>query len=290
MRWVCILFPQLALDAVLRQRSDPDEPLALLSGPAQRRVLQAVNASARALGLRPGQSMTAAQALSKAFASADYDVAEIEHWQQFLAAWAYRFSSQVSVHYPRAVLFEIESSLGLFGPWPQFETRLRAELTALGFRHRLVAAPNPLAARILANAYDGLAVPDNGALQQLLGQMPIDRIGLEQTVATALSRMGLRTLSQVQALPRQTLARRFEAQVLRHLDTLLGERPLALGFYLPPDRFDVRIELNFDVQSHQALLFPLRRRPAIFQRFCVAGTVACSALTCIWNTPGCQTR
>lgn len=259
MRWVCILFPQLALDAVLRQRSDPDEPLVLLSGPAQRRVLQAVNVPARALGLRPGQSMTAAQALSKAFVSADYDVAEIEHWQQFLAAWAYRFSSQVSVHYPRAVLFEIESSLGLFGPWPQFEARLRAELTALGFRHRLVAAPNPLAARVLANAYDGLAVPDNDALRQLLGQMPVDRIGLEHTVATALSRMGLRTLSQVQALPRQTLARRFDAQVLKHLDTLSGERPLALGFYLPPDRFDVRIELNFDVQSHQALLFPLRR-------------------------------
>ncbi|VVP04499.1 Protein ImuB [Pseudomonas fluorescens] len=259
MRWVCILFPQLALDAVLRQRADPDEPLALLTGPAQRRVLQAVNASARALGLRPGQSMTAAQALSKGFVTAEYDAAEIEHWQQFLAAWAYRFSSQVSVHYPRAVVFEIESSLGLFGPWPHFEARLRAELGELGFRHRIVAAPNPVAARVLANAYDGLVVPDDQALQYHLGQLPIDRIGLEAGVATALSRMGLRTLSQVQALPRQSLARRFEAQVLKHLDALLGTRRLALAFYLPPDRFDVRIELNFDVQSHQALLFPLRR-------------------------------
>ncbi|MHC8305834.1 Y-family DNA polymerase [Pseudomonas sp. PB3P13] len=259
MRWVCILFPQLALDAVLRQRPDPDEPLALLTGPAQRRVLQAVNASARALGLRPGQSMTAAQALSKGFVTAEYDSAEIEHWQQFLAAWAYRFSSQVSVHYPRAVVFEIESSLGLFGDWPQFETRLRSELGELGFRHRIVAAPNPAAARILANAYDGLVVPDNCALQHHLGQLPVDRIGLEASVATALTRMGLRTLSQVQALPRQSLARRFEVQVLKHLDTLLGTRRLALAFYLPPDRFDVRIELNFDVQSHQALLFPLRR-------------------------------
>ena len=71
MRWVCILFPQLALDAVLRQRADPQEPLALLTGPAQRRVLQAVNGPARALGLRPGQSMSAAQALSKGFATAE---------------------------------------------------------------------------------------------------------------------------------------------------------------------------------------------------------------------------
>ncbi|MCU1760663.1 DNA polymerase Y family protein [Pseudomonas sp. 14P_8.1_Bac3] len=259
MRWVCILFPQLALDAVLRQRPDPDQPLALLTGPAQRRVLQAVNTSARALGLRPGQSMTAAQALSKGFVTAEYDAAEIEHWQQFLAAWAYRFSAQVSVHYPRAVVFEIESSLGLFGDWPQFEARLRRELGELGFRHRIVAAPNPVAARILANAYDGLVVPDDQALQYHLGQLPVERIGLEANVATALSRMGLRTLSQVQALPRQSLARRFESQVLKHLDALLGARRLALAFYLPPDRFDVRIELNFDVQSHQALLFPLRR-------------------------------
>src|SRR3546814_12283069 len=111
---------------------------------------------ARALGLRPGQTMTAAQALSKGFATAEYDAAQIEHWQQFLAAWAYRFSSQVSVHYPRTVVFEIESSLGLFGPWPVFEKRLRAELTQLGFRHRIVADPNPVAARVLANAYDAL--------------------------------------------------------------------------------------------------------------------------------------
>ncbi|QRK86678.1 DNA polymerase Y family protein [Pseudomonas granadensis] len=259
MRWVCILFPQLALDAVLRQRPDADEPLVLLNGPAQRRVLQAVNPAARKLGLRAGQSMTAAQAMSKGFATVDYQAAEVERWQQFLAAWAYRFSAQVSVHYPRTVVFEIESSLGLFGTWAQFEARLRQELTDLGFRHRIVAAPNPVAARVLANAYDGLVVPDGEALQHHLGQLPVDRVGLEPGVATALSRMGLRNLNQVQSLPRQALARRFEASVLKHLDTLFGARPLALEFYLPPDRFDVRIELNFDVQSHQALLFPLRR-------------------------------
>ncbi|WP_419793547.1 DNA polymerase Y family protein [Pseudomonas palleroniana] len=258
MRWVCIVFPQLALDGVQRVHPEPDQPLALLAGTPQRRVLQTVNAAARALGLRPGQSLTAAHALAKSFACAEYDPAEIERWQQFLAAWAYCFSSQVSLHYPRALLFEIESSLGLFGPWPRFEARLRQELNELGFRHRIVAAPNPAAARVLANLYDGLAVTDD-ALSQALAQLPIDRAGLDPQAAIALSRMGLRTLAQVQALPRHTLARRFEAGLLKHLDTLTGQRPLALAFYQPPDQFEARIELNFDVQSHQALLFPLRR-------------------------------
>lgn len=258
MRWACILLPQLALDGVLRGRDDSEAPLVLLSGTPQRRVLQTVNPAARALGLRAGQSLTAAHALTRGFATAEHDPAEIERLQQFLAAWAYRFSSHVSLLYPRALLLEVASSLALFGPWPQFEARLRHELTTLGFRHRIVLAPNPLAARMLANAHDGLAV-DGAGLRAALGRLPVERIGLPRDTATALSRMGLKQLQQVLAQPRDSLARRFDKGLLLHLDQLLGERPLALDCYRPPDAFEARLELNFDVSSHQALLFPLRR-------------------------------
>jgi protein ImuB len=259
MLWACIVLPQLALDGVMRRHAEPEKPLALLSGPAQRRVLQAVNPAARALGLRPGQTLTSAQLLVRDFLTVAHDPDETERLQRLLAAWAYRFSSQVSLKYPRVLLMEIESSLGLFGPWPVFEARLRAELSALGFSHRIVVAPNPVAARMLANAHDGLAVTSVAELHTLLAPMPLDRIGLSREVALALSRMGLRSLRQALDLPRATLARRFPAQVLQHLDNLMGERPVALEYYIPPDYFDVRIELNFDVESHQALLFPLKR-------------------------------
>ncbi|MDR8017602.1 Y-family DNA polymerase [Ectopseudomonas guguanensis] len=257
--WACILLPQLALDGVMRQRVEQTEPLVLLGGPPQRRVLQAVNPAARALGLKPGQLLSAAQALTRGFASADYDLAAIERWQQFLAAWAYGFSAQVSLHYPRCLLLEVGSSLGLFGPWPRFEARLRRELGELGFQQRITLAPNPVAARVLANVHDGLAIGDAAELHAALEPLPVDRIGLPRETASALARMGLRSLQQLLALPRDGLARRFPAELLRHLDSLLGERALALEFYRPPDRFDARIELNFEVESHQALLFPLRR-------------------------------
>ncbi|NAS69737.1 DNA repair nucleotidyltransferase, partial [Pseudomonas syringae pv. actinidiae] len=259
MLWACVLLPQLALDGVMRRRSDPDEPLALISGSAHRRVLQTVNPAARALGLRAGQSLTAAQALVPNFATVVHDPADTEDLQQLLAAWAYGFSSSVSLKYPRVLLMEIESSLKLFGPWPVFEARLREELTAQGFRHRIVVAPNPIAARMLANMHDGLSIECPHELRRTLEQMPLERIGLSRETATALTRMGLRNVRQVLALPRDTLARRFPASVLQHLDTLIGERPVALECYTPPDFFDVRIELNFDVESHQALLFPLKR-------------------------------
>ncbi|AVY65667.1 Y-family DNA polymerase [Xanthomonas translucens] len=267
MRWACILLPQLALDTVLRRWPTPDQPLALLAGPPQRRTLKAVNPAARACGLQPGQSLATAQALCDRFATALHDAEESRRCQQFLAAWAYRFSSLVSTDYPGALLLEIEASLGLFGPWPRFEARLREELTALGFRHRIVVAPHPLAARALANAHDGIALLDNAALQCALGQLPIARAGLQPGLAEAFARMGLRTLQQLFALPRTALARRYPPALLQHLDALRGQAPLPLQYYLPPDRFDARLELGYAVESSQALLFPLRRLTADLAAF-----------------------
>lgn len=279
MRWACILLPHLALDGVRRgcasvggagmfatgidgdadAGSDASLPLVLVSGPAQRRVLHAVDPAARALGLRPGMPLAAAQALTQAFAAMEYEPEAEARWLRFLAAWAYRFSSQVSLCGRQALVLEVQGSHGLFGPWPVFEARLREELGLLGFRHRIVAAPHPAAARALANAHDGLAVAGEAALRQALGQLPVERAGFAADTAQAFARMGLRRLRQVLALPRESVARRFPPEVLSHLDALLGQRTPVMESYRPPDRFDARIELGYDVESSQALLFPLRR-------------------------------
>lgn len=267
MRWACILLPHLALDGVLRRCADPDAPRVLVGGPAQRRVLHAVSPAARALGLRRGMALTTAQALAHGFAMDAYRPEDEMRWQRLLAGWAYRYSSQVSLQFPHALLLEIQGSLALFGPWPRFEARLREELTALGFRHRIVAAPNPVAARVLANQHDGLAIEGDAPLRRALGQLPIQRAGLAPEIALAFARMGLRTLRQVWALPRDGLARRFPATVLHHLGALLGEREMALESYRPPDRFEQRIELGHEVESSQALVFPLKRLTADLAAF-----------------------
>ena len=267
MRWACILLPQLALDGVLRRCAEPEAPWVLVAGSPQRRTLHAVNPAARALGLRRGMALTAAQALARNFAIAEYDPGDEARWHRFLAGWAYRFSSQVSLQFAHALVLEIRGSLGLFGPWPRFEAQLREELTELGFRHRIVAAPNPVAARILANAHDGLAVGEGEPLRHAFGQLPVQRAGFAPEVATAFARMGVRTLQQVWNLPRDGLARRFSPEVLRHLDALLGKREFAWEGYRPPDHFDLRIELDYETGSSQALLFPLKRLVADFAVF-----------------------
>lgn len=258
MHWACLYLPHLALDAVLRNHPDPERPLVLVTGPTQKRVLAAVNPAAQAAGLRPGMGLASAQAIVADFGCVEYDPAQAEHWRQFLAAWAYRFSSQVCTAFDQAIVLEVEGSLRLFGPWPRLRSRLRDELQQLGFRHHLVAAPNPFAARVLANAHADFAVGD-GHLHSALGQLPLEHAGLDPAVVESLSRMGLRRLQQVLDLPRPSLAKRFSSALLHHLDELLGTRETPLTFYRPPDRFDLRMEFDHEIESSQALLFPLRR-------------------------------
>jgi protein ImuB len=185
MLWACILLPQLALDGVIRRHPTSGEPLALISGAVQKRVLHAVNPAAEAAGLRIGQPLTTALTLCHRFAKVDYDDAEVERTHDFLAAWAYRYGSLVSRTMPSTLLLEVESSFKLFGPWPRFEARLRHDLRELGFAHRMVLAPNPWAARALINQHDGLAITQAAPLQNALGQLRVTSSGLPMRCAKA---------------------------------------------------------------------------------------------------------
>jgi len=257
MLWACINLPSLALDGILRRR--PTEgPLVLVDGPVNARTIVSANETARAAGLHVGQRLSAAQALLSHFEAVPYDRESMERWHRFLAAVAYRYSSEVSL-LPHAIVLEVSKSMGLFGPWPRLESMLRADFTELGFRHRMAAAPTAHAAHVLTTVSDGQAVLSSDTLRNALQRVPIAKSRLPANAIAALPSMGIRTLGQVLALPRDGLQRRFGAELLVSLDRLTGDLPSGLELYRPPDTFDLRIELLHEVENQSALIFPVRR-------------------------------
>jgi protein ImuB len=259
MLWACIVLPHLALDGVLRRRPNTGaSPLVLVSGPVNARSIVSANREAREAGLHVGQRLSAAQALLTRFDALPYDREAVDRWHHFLAAVAYRYSSEVSL-LPHAIVLEVSRSMGLFGPWPRLEAMLRADLTALGFRHRITAAPTPHAAHVLAGVSDGQAVLTPDTLRRALQGVPIGKSRLPAAATEALPGMGIRTLGQLLGLPRDGLRRRFGAELLAALDRLTGELPAGLDAYRPPDVFDLRIELMHEVENIASLVFPLRR-------------------------------
>jgi protein ImuB len=257
MLWACLLLPQLALDGVLRRRAD-DSPLVLVDGPVNGRAVVAANASARAAGLHVGQRLTAAQALLARFEAVQYDSAEVTRWQQFLAGVAYRYSSQVAL-LPHAIVLEVSKSQSLFGSWSMMERRLRGDFSALGFRHRIAAAPTPHGAYVLAGVSDGQTALSHEGMQRLLEDVPLSKSRLPTQAVDMLPRMGIRHLGQLLRMPRDGLQRRFGAALLQAMDRLTGDLPAGLDVYIPPDAVDWVVELSHEVENIAALVFPLRR-------------------------------
>jgi len=94
----------------------------------------------------------------------------------------------------------------------------------------------------------------------------------------ALEAIGVRTLGELRALPREGVARRFRQGLLDELDRALGRLPDPRNFFVPPARFRAAIELPAEVTQAEALLFAARRlivqlagflaaRPGGVQRF-----------------------
>src|SRR5436190_6454328 len=196
MLWACLLLPRLALDAVQRRLPNETRALALITGPAQRRVLLDANASARAAGLYPGQPLLAAQALLPDVAVLEHDPREDAALRTLLAAWAYRYSSLVCLQDGDAILLEVEHSLGLFGPWPKLERMLREDLRELGLEHRIAMAPTPLGACVLAAVQDGMALSDAAQLQRMLARAPIACARFAPGQVATMAGRGLRKLRQ----------------------------------------------------------------------------------------------
>ena len=262
--------PALAIEA-FAATVGPDQahrPLALLDGA----LLTAVDAQAWEAGVRPGQRRATALALEPALLLGRAD-AERERQALQAVAWAaLQFTPCVTEQGPHTVLLEVAASRRLFGGLERLAERLHETLAPLRHQIRLACAPTAWGAALLALSSrwgDGEA---REATQEREGcetvdQPPRPRLGIGPHTSSltglrawldevplallcsgageleTLQGMGLQRLGDLQALPRQGLARRFGPGLLRRLDQARGDAPDPRDWLSLPTSFETRLEL-----------------------------------------------
>src|SRR6185312_7213264 len=112
MLWACLRFSRLAIEAVRDEDASPSL-MAVIDGPSQRRHVVLADDKAQQAGIHAGQPLTAAQALCPTLATKPRDPAAERQAIDSIAAWAYRFSADVSIAGSDAIVLEIGASLTL---------------------------------------------------------------------------------------------------------------------------------------------------------------------------------
>ncbi|MDZ7652303.1 MAG: DNA polymerase Y family protein [Burkholderiaceae bacterium] len=267
--WLALALPALPLQLATRAldaATAASLPLVITDGPAQRPQVAFCNDSARGAGIAPGLKLAAAQALAPRLVARARQPEHEASALHELACWGYQFSAAVVLRdddRAHGLLLEIGGSLRLFGGRTLLLRRLRRELDDLGYRAQAGLAPTPLAAWWIALARaggretrDALGAAD---LSAVLDPLPLALTGWDQTTQGTLHTLGLRTLGDLQRLPRAAVRKRFAATLLADLDHAYGRVPDPQPPFEPPARFEAAIELPADVADCAQLMFPAQR-------------------------------
>ena len=260
MLWAALHFPSLALDVYARAWSDADraQRFVVASGGNAPQVV-AVNQAAREAGIRHGQSIATALALAPDIVLRDRDPAAEARALAQLATWTLRFTPQVSLAAPDAIVQEIGASLRLFGGLPSLVARIRRGVEAQGYQTQLGIAPTPTAALLMARSGHSELVHTARELLRVLAPLPLERLDVDADALTMLAAAGVASVGQAVALPRDALARRCGAHLVTTLDRALARSPDPRVPFVPPPHFASRLELPVPVADVEALSFAVNR-------------------------------
>lgn len=256
--WLGLHFPHLPLEVATRG-APLNEPFAVVEGQGNACRIVSRNRAAAAAGVKQGQRLSAAQSLAPRLHTAmRQENVETVAMEQ-LAAWAYQFSSQVSIVAPNGLLLEVSGSLRLFKGLDNLLHTLQRELAALGYSCRRSLAPTPLGAWLLARSGDHRPARTNDELRRQVGALPLTLLELPADTLTALHELGLRRVRDCLRLPRDGFARRLGHAALDYLDRALGYQPDLRPSFEPRDGFHSHILLPSEVHTTEALRFALQR-------------------------------
>lgn len=265
MLWIGLHFPRLPLETLLRGSPSP-EAWAVIE---QDRILLA-DRKALARGVRPGMLLSAALAMAPQLQTRRRDAAAETENLLGLAAWASQFTPSVALEFPDGLVIEVSGSLKLFGGLENLIDRVKTGLADMGFGATLAVAPSAKAASWLAREAHGRFVKNSQELKEALQSLPIHLLHGRQDIQEGWAAIGVSTLGELLALPREGVARRFGQEVLDEVDRALGRLADPRSFFSVPARFHAAIELPAEIAQAEALAFAGRRLLAQLAGFLAA--------------------
>ncbi len=225
-RFLALWFPHLPTDRLKREnpaRSRTDQHLIVVDKLANALRLTAVDERAAKAGLHTGMALTDARAqfehLDIAFASPRKDKVLLDR----LADWCDRYTPLVALDEPHGLLLDMTGCIHLFGDEPSLVKDVHRRLHQHGMIVRSALASNAAAAKALAKHSHGGIVSGQDQQRRLYG-LPLVSLDIEENHLVGLKRAGLRSVGDVDVLPRGALTARFGTRLVEHLDAMFGRQ------------------------------------------------------------------
>ena len=246
--WLAIVFPKLLLEVFTHHQ--PQQSAVLIQDVKGQPLVCTATLAAEKAGIYAGMALGAAYALCPDITIYHYDVHAENYRLEQLALWATRFTPKLSIQPPNALLLEVRGSLKFFGGLKKLLAQISEDLNRhWRHQHGLAVTPTPAASLLLATSGTTVVVSSKEKLRSALGAVSIRLLPLHEKQLKQLHNTGVRVLRDLWRLPKDGLARRFGADLMRYLDCVLGDFPDMRREFTLPELFAARREWPFEVSD-----------------------------------------
>jgi protein ImuB len=212
----------------LPDRDGAPGPLATAIPDHGRRVIAAVDMSARALGVMAGMTVTKARMFAPDLEVVDAKPEEDAEGLRRLALWAgSRFSPLVAPDPPNGLWLDVTGCAALFSTERALLKDLHRRTAAFGLSVQVAVADTAGCAHAVARHVPAgrpiTILP--GDHRKAMSLLPIAALRLDAPTVGALRKLGFERIEQLIGAPRAPLAKRFGPGLYRRLDQALGNLP-----------------------------------------------------------------
>jgi len=266
-----------------------DTPVALATDGPHGAVIHATNRAAEGEGIHPGARVVDMRALCPGLRVEFADLQGDAMMLQRLMLWTRRWCPWTAVDGADGLILDTTGSDHLWGGEAAMLRDMEARFSGLGLTAGLACAPTRGAAWALARHGGVRPVCGPGDLDRLLAPLPARSLRLDADTILLLKRLGLKTVGDLMAMPRLSLARRFSRaplpqNPLLRLDQMTGRLAEPVTPPEDPPRFCVSQRLPEPVEDPVPLLPGLCA--ALCDRLERAGLGARSLCLTLYRTDG----
>lgn len=226
-RWLSVWlrrFPIHRLE-VEGQLEPSDLPVVLFAERGQKLTVSATDIFAERLGAMVGMPLADARALAPNLTVSKHKPEDDAKALTRLAGWCQRFSPITGADGDDGLWLDITGCAHLFGGEEKMLTLLRRQLNEIGYPTRAAIADCRGAAWAVARyGQASQAIVPLNLDEDFLSPLPVEALRIDGETVDRLARVGLRRISDLIAIPRASLARRFSETLLHKLDAALGRR------------------------------------------------------------------
>lgn len=264
-RITAIHLPDFAMERwqrwATRQPDTPpqDVPVALAIEGSHGPVIHACTRAARHAGIQTGARVVDMRALCPDLKIVYADIAGDQAALHKLMLWVRRWCPWTAVDGPSGLILDTTGSDHLWGGEAAMLRDIEGKLSGLGFSANLAVSPTHGASWALARLGGIREVCAADALATRMAPLPVRAMRLDADTVQLLNRLGLKTVGDLAAVPRISLARRFSRaplpqNPLLRLDQMMGRLAEPLSAQDDPPRFAVQASLAEPVQDPTAHL------------------------------------